>query len=199
MLTDKRLTTVAVAALALVSLGSLASCAVEPTPPPTPTATTAPSPSEAPPSADCLIGDWYISQSELQGFYDAVSASSDGLRFEVNGGSGLSFAETDYVYTPEFTLLLDIAGMEGTGVTSGTIAGEYTAEGGVITTAFEESTVTLAVTVNGVTTDGSDVFGSMLSAAPINAAPYSCTSDGPLIQFSTGGEGRVPVQLVKAD
>lgn len=187
---------VAFGVIAIASLAALAGCAPEPSPTPsrTPASPSAAPPTEAP-DASCLVGDWRISQEQLQGFYDAVAANSDGLSFTIEGGSGLSFTETNYTYTPDYSLLIDVAGMPGEGDLSGSIEGEYTVDDGVITTVHDESDVEFIVTVNGTTSDGTELFGSLLSGAPINDAPFSCAAEGPVIEFSTGGETRVPVQL----
>ncbi len=161
-------------------------------------ATSAPT-SEAPPEEvtgpDCLIGDWYIAQDQLQAFYDGLSAETGGLAFTIDGGTGLSFTDTTFAYTPEFTLRLEIAGIAGTGTIVGAIAGGYTADDTTITTSQETSDVVLTVDVGGTVQDGAGLFDSFLASSPINSSPYECTAAGPVIQFSTG-ENRVPVQLV---
>lgn len=202
MTSTRRTHSIALAAIALFSLTALGACAPEPASPPSGTPSTSGSPTAAPPEepdGDCLVGDWLISEEELQGFYDAVSETSGGVQFTVEGGSGLSFSETDYQYTPELSLLLDVAGMPAEGALSGSIAGEYSVTDNVITTVHNESNVDFLITMNGTTTDGAELFGAFLSEAPINNAAYSCTAEGPLIQFSTGGDGTVPVQLIAAD
>ena len=161
-----------------------------------PAADPAPEPATDPAqSADCLIGDWYIENDEMQGFYDALATSVDGgVSFDISGGTGLSFTATDYTYTPEFELKLSVSGLSGTGVITGEVTGDYTAADGVITTAFEESNVALTVKVGGVTQDGTELFGDILRSAPINSAPFECTPAGPIIGLDTGGD-RHSVQL----
>lgn len=139
---------------------------------------------------ECLIGDWIIPQDQMQSFYDAI----DGIEFEIEGDTGLSFTATEYRYTPDFTLTLEVMGMEGSGTITGSVTGEYTADDSTITTSHEVSDVAVAVTVGGVTQDGTDAFGAFMSSAPINSAPYECGPGGPVIQFDTG-DARVPVQL----
>lgn len=144
---------------------------------------------------ECLIGDWSITQDQMQSFYDAVSADN-GVAITIEGGTGLSFAAATYTYTPEFVLKLDIAGMTGTGTITGGISGDYTADESTITTSHEVSDVTLTVDVGGQVIDGAELLGSILASAPINSAPYECGADGPIIQFDTGS-GRVPIQLTE--
>lgn len=145
---------------------------------------------------ECLVGDWYITQEEMQGFYDVVTAES-GAGFTVDGGTGLTFTESTFTYTPQFTLALDFAGNAGTGTIVGAISGDYTADDTVITTTHETSDVVLTVEIGGVVQDATALFGEIMAASPINTAPYECNADGPLIQFDTGGGTRTPVQLTR--
>ena len=147
----------------------------------------------------CLIGDWRITQDQMQVFYDAVGAESGGgLTMTTDGDTGLSFTETSYTYTPDFTLTLTFdAGIDGTGTITGSIRGDYEVAGGVIATSHNESDVSMTVDVGGVEMDGSDLFGDILASHPFNEAPYECTADEVVIQFSTG-DGRVPVALTPA-
>lgn len=143
----------------------------------------------------CLIGDWRITQEQMQVFYDAVSASSEGLALTIDGDTGLSFTESAYVYTPEFVLRLDISGLVGEGVTTGSLGGTWTAEDGVITTSVGDNSLSTIVTIAGVTQDASDTLGGIIASDPINQAPFDCTDPAaPVIQFDTGS-GRVPVAL----
>jgi len=148
-----------------------------------------------PSGPDCLIGDWYIENDQMQGFYDALAASTgSGITFQIAGGTGLSFTETSYTYTPEFELTLLISGLEGSGTITGQVTGDYEATQSTITTAHEESNVELVVNVGGVVQDGAGLFGDIISSAPINSAPYECTPEGPLVGFETSGD-RHNVQL----
>lgn len=144
---------------------------------------------------ECLIGDWYISQDQMQSFYDAVSADN-GVAITIEGGTGLAFAESTYTYTPEFLLKLDVSGVTGTGTITGGISGDYTADESTITTSHDVSDVALTVDVGGQVVDGATLFDSILASTPINSAPYECGADGPVIQFDTGS-GRVPIQLTE--
>jgi len=157
-------------------------------------------PSEAADPTDpaCLIGDWRITQEQMQVFYDAVSSGTEGLALTIDGDTGLSFTESDYVYTPEFVLRLDTAGLVGEGVTTGSIGGTWTAEDGIITTAVGDNSLSTIVTINGVTQDASDTLGAIIASDPINDAPFDCTDpNAPVLQFDTGS-GRVQVALTPA-
>lgn len=145
---------------------------------------------------ECLIGDWYIAEDQMQSFYDAA-IGTDGAKILVEGGTGLSFAQTTYTYAPEFAITLVVAGTEARGSITGTVTGDYSAESGVITTAYDESSVSLPIEVGGTVIDGSDLFGDFMSTSPINSAPYECTAAGPILMFDGGASGRVPMQLTK--
>lgn len=147
----------------------------------------------------CLIGDWRITQSAMQGFYDAASGSTEGFTLTIDGDTGLSFTGDTYLYTPEFTLLLDLAGVLGEGVTTGSIGGSYTAADGVITTTVGDNSLTTIVTINGVTQDASGEIGGVIASDPINQAPFDCSNpQSPVLQFDTGSGTRTPVALTPA-
>jgi hypothetical protein len=146
----------------------------------------------------CLIGDWVLAEDQMQSFYDAISTEVESVSFTVEGDTGLSFTATDYRYTPDFTLVLEIDNVgNGEGVTTGSLGGTYTATGGVITTTLADNDVAVTVTVLGQTIDGSDLFGSFIESDPINAAPFDCSSGAPVLQFETP-TGRTPVALTPA-
>jgi len=193
----------AIAAVSLLSLGALSACATPTTDPPTPGAggeSAAPDPGEESASGpECLVGDWYIAEDQMQAFYTAVSATNDGLDITVDGGTGLSFSAATYTYTPDFAIVLQVAGAEAEGSISGGISGDYSATEAEITTSHEVSNVALSVTVSGITIDGTELVGDILASAPINSAPYECGDVGPIISFDTGdGNPRVPIQLTPA-
>ena len=146
----------------------------------------------------CLIGDWVLTQEQMQSFYDAVASETEGITLTAEGSAGLSFTDTDYRWTPEFTLILDFAGVEGRGVTTGTLGGTYTAAAGVITTTVGDNNLSATLTINGAEQDGSELLGAFISSDPINDTPYDCTDpDAPELQFETA-TGRTPIVLVRA-
>lgn len=149
--------------------------------------------------ATCLIGDWRISEEQMQRFYDAVAAEAGGgLEMTIDGDTGLSFTDVAYAYSPDFTLMLSFdAGVDGTGTITGSIRGDYEAAEGVIATSHNESDVSMTVDVGGFEMDGSELFGDILASHPFNEAPYECTADEVVIEFSTG-DGRVPLTLTPA-
>lgn len=197
--------------IGVVGVGLLSACAA-PTPTPTPDPTSADEEAvasetdatddtseEAASAPECLIGDWYIAEDQMQSFYSAVSGSNDGLDISVEGGTGLSFTDTGYTYTPDFAILLQVAGTEGKGSITGGVVGDYSATEAEITTSHDVSDVSVSVTVSGVTMDGTDLFGDFMASAPINSAPYECGPEGPIILFDTGDDNpRVPIQLTPA-
>ncbi|GAA1743889.1 hypothetical protein [Microcella frigidaquae] len=145
---------------------------------------------------ECLIGEWTITQEELQVFYDSVRDATDGaVTFVVEGDTGLSFTEADFAYTPDLTLTITTPATAGVATLSGSIAGGYTADTTTVTTANETVDVAYDYIVDGVAQDASVIFGNAVLGAPINGGDYECTPAGPLISFDNGF-GRVPVQLV---
>ncbi|MGV8885030.1 MAG: hypothetical protein ACOH1T_05515 [Microbacteriaceae bacterium] len=192
-----------IALAAAAAVVTLAGCATPSAPVSAPTADASTTPVEPEPTAEtptgsaCLVGDWYIAQGQLQAFYDGLGAANGKLDFTIKGGTGLSFTASTFRYTPDFTLLVAISGIDASGKITGSIDGNYTADSDTITTSQETNSTKLDVVVGGVAQDGSGLFDSILAKAPISKAPYECTETGPLIQFSTG-TGSVPVQLTAA-
>ncbi len=168
--------------------------------------TSASEPSEAsatptdPTDPACLIGDWLITQSAMQGFYDAVSAGTEGgAQFTIVGDTGLSFTTDSYEYTPSFTLELSLAGVQGQGVTTGSLGGGWTGDGGVITTTLGFNNLATEVTIAGSVVDASELLGSIIASDPINQAPFDCSdAQAPVLQFETGVGSRTPVALTPA-
>lgn len=148
---------------------------------------------------ECLIGEWTITQEELQVFYDSVRDATDGaVTFVVDGDTGLSFDGTVFAYSPNLVLTISTPATEGIATLAGTISGAYTADTTTVTTTNETVDVDYDYIVGGVAQDASTIFGDALLGAPINGGDYECTPDGPLISFDNGF-GRVPVQLVRAE
>ena len=153
----------------------------------------------APAGEDCLVGEWVVTQDEMNAFYDAVEANVDGVTFEIIGEAGLTFTETQYVWGPDFDLTLTVAGLEGNGVAGGSISGTYTTADGVITTTLESSEMTMQISMGGTVMDASDIGNDFMTSVPINDAPYSCETGVPVIDFETGdGTPRHPVTLIPA-
>ncbi len=144
----------------------------------------------------CLIGDWLITEAEMQSFYDAVSGSTEGLQLTIDGDTGLSFTADSFTYTPDFTLRLDIAGVAGEGVTTGSLSGGWSAADGVVTTTVGSNDIDVQVSIAGTEVDASDSVGSIIASDPINQAPFDCSVPAaPVLQFDTGTDARVPLTL----
>lgn len=145
---------------------------------------------------DCLVGSWIISESELQGFYDAILQDNAQLpmTFAVNGDVGLDLnSDGSLVYTPDLTLVIEAGGIEGSGELIGTLSGSYSAEDSVITTEITEDDTELTITLSGVTMTDQDLGGAF-SGLPIANAEYSCEDGHPVLQFDTSTR-HVPVAL----
>ncbi len=138
--------------------------------------------------SSCLVGDWVISQDEMNGYYDALEANLavDGPSpdFDIVGNVLLSFGETDYTYVGDFDLTIDVAGQTGTGQTSGTVTGTWDVVDGLVVTTLGSSDLDVTITIAGVTLSGSDFANGILDSAPINGAPFDCA--GPTIGFQLG-------------
>ncbi len=148
-------------------------------------------PQEGAESSDCLVGDWVISEEQMQRFYDSMDVPAD---FHITGDTGLSFAADTYEYTPDFQLKMDLGGQEASGTLTGSITGGYTTQDGVITTSNDANDIDMAITVAGVTMDGTDTGEAFIESSPVNSAPYECTPAGPVITFENTGDG-VDIQL----
>ena len=154
-----------------------------------------------PAGPECLVGDWVITEDELNAYYDALeagfSASGPAPTFDVAGQVLLTFTPTEYVYTGNFDLTLGIAGQEGTGTSTGTVSGTWTTADDVIIAETTETNLSVSVSIGGITLDGSELANGLLNDAPINAAPYDCA--GPTLGFQTGdGSPRHTVTLTPA-
>lgn len=181
------------------------------TAPPTTTApttvaptTTAPAPTTPPttaaPSADCLVGDWVITQDEMNAFYDTIESQVGGpFAITIAGQTGLTLTADTYQYVADFDLTLEVSGITGQGASSGTVSGTYVADDGIIVTELGSSDLSVIVTVGGTTLDESDFANGLLGSVPINDAPYDCSGPSPVLMFKTADDGvRHPVTLTPA-
>jgi len=147
---------------------------------------------------DCLVGDWVVTQDEMNAYYSGMMSTLDApLTIGVVGSAPLSFnADGTYEWTPDFTLTVEVAGQRGTGVTGGAITGNWTAVDGVVTTASDVNALTASITVGGTTFDGADLANGLLNSSPINGVTYSCDGPTPVLDFQTGDPlVTVPVTL----
>ncbi|HUH52948.1 MAG TPA: hypothetical protein VLZ31_02755 [Microbacteriaceae bacterium] len=142
---------------------------------------------------DCLVGDWHISEAELQKFYDTVNVSE--ATFTVKGDMGLSFTADEYEFQPDFTFTLDISGIEGVGEIVGLVQGSYTATEEILTTEYENADqVDFIITVMGQEFDGKEINDSFLSMFAINEAPYECVDNTLTLGYQdVTGQPVVPV------
>lgn len=138
--------------------------------------------------ADCLVGDWVITEDEMNAYYDALEAALSGTgpapTIDVAGQVLVTFTPTEYTYTGNFDLTLGVAGQEGTGASTGTVSGSWMPDGGVIVSETTDSNLSVSVTIAGITFDGSELANGLLDSSPINAAPFDCA--GPTLDFLTG-------------
>lgn len=100
--------------------------------------------------ASCLVGDWVIGEDQMNAYYDALEATLavDGPApdFDIAGNALLSFGESDYTYTGDFDLTIDVAGQTGTGQTAGTVTGTWQVVDGLVVTTLGRATSTWSST-----------------------------------------------------
>lgn len=154
-----------------------------------------------PVNGDCLVGDWVVTEDEMNSFYSGLMATLDApLLIEATGSAPLSFrADGTYGWAPDFVLTVEVAGQRGEGVTGGTITGNWAVADGVITTASEVNALEVAVTVGGATVSGDDLTNGLLDASPVNGVTYSCDGPSPVLDFKTADpDVTVPITLSRA-
>jgi hypothetical protein len=155
---------------------------------------------EAAPDVDraCLVGEWVVTEEEMNGFYDGLESTVDApLTISVEGSAPITFsADGTYLWDPEFVLTVDVAGAGGTGATTGDITGDWSASDGVVTTTSDVNALEVSITVNGATINGSDLANGFLNSSPINGVTYSCDGPAPILDFKTADpDVTVPVTL----
>jgi len=163
-----------------------------------PPSTTAPA---EPDNGDCLIGDWVVTDTEINEYYAGLMATVDApIAITASGQATLTFdAAGSYRWAPDFDLVVDIVGAPGTGATSGTATGSWSAAAGTITTASDQVELLVSITVNETTFSGSDLADGLLAQSPVSGATYSCAGGSPVIDFRTADpEVFVPVELSPA-
>jgi hypothetical protein len=149
----------------------------------------------------CLVGEWVVTEEEMNKFYDAIEATVDApLTLEVEGSAPLTLgADGTYRWDPGFTLVVEVAGTVGTGEASGDITGNWSASKGVLTTASDVNALEVSITVGGVTIEGDDIANGFLNSSPINGVTYSCDGPAPVLDFKTGDpDVTVPITLTPA-
>ncbi|MET4156624.1 hypothetical protein [Agromyces sp. PvR057] len=148
--------------------------------------------------SNCLVGDWVLSDDQMQRYYDQVNVdlAEYAIVYDPTGSAGLSFAEDGtYAYTPALTLAVDIAGLPAEATLGGTLSGQYAVDGETLRTSNDTNALSMDVTVDGVAMDGTPVTEQIL-ASPITSAPYDCSGATPVIHFSTGAS-TVPLTLAR--
>ena len=149
----------------------------------------------------CLVGEWVVTEEEMNKFYDAIESTVDApLALAVEGSAPLVFrADGTYRWDPEFTLTVEVAGTSGTGEATGDITGNWSASEGVLTTDSDVNALEVSITVGGVTIAGDDLANGLLDSSPINGVTYSCDGPAPMLDFLTGDpEVTVPITLTPA-
>jgi hypothetical protein len=161
----------------------------------------APATTEAPAEGDCLIGDWVVTDEQMNLFYaGAIGTLQTPLTIDTVGSAPLTFgADGTYSWTPDFVLTVDVAGQSGVGDVGGTITGNWTAVDGIVTTSADVNDLTVSITVNGATFGGDDLANGLLDSSPVNGVTYACDGPVPVLDFKTADpEVTVPVTLTPA-
>ena len=175
-----------------------------PTPPPTPEPTTAPTtappkptppPTTAPPKptvpppaengARCLVGDWVVSDAELDAYYDVIEAGAAYEAIDSNGVIRVSFTETGFTWTNDYRLAMTIADGDYEYVSTGSFSGSYTEANGVLAGTIERDDRLGTVTQDGKPVgDVGDLFVEIFLARPMDSMAFSC--DGPVLMLEYG-------------
>jgi hypothetical protein len=148
--------------------------------------------------SNCLVGDWVLTEDQMQLYYDQVTAdlAEFAVAYEATGSSALAFRDDGtYAYAPDLAFSVDIAGLPAEATLGGTLSGQYAVDGDTLTTSNDSNELSMDVTVEGVAMDGTAVTEQIL-ASPIISAPYDCSGDTPVIHFSTGASS-VPLTLAR--
>lgn len=126
--------------------------------------------------AGCPAGNWYLSQTELDSFYDTVGAMS-GVAFSFTGDAELDLRPDGtfaYVLT-DFRLLQEGGGGVQVAVSLvGTIEGTYEAAPALLTTTIVNPNVTAEATVDGEPVDATEMLAGFLGQFPFDDATYRC-------------------------
>ena len=150
---------------------------------------------------ECLVGDWVVTEDQMNAFYSGLMSTLEApIGIDAAGSASLSFAaDGTYRWAPDFALTVEVAGQRGTGVTGGTITGDWSAAGGVVTTSSDINALAVAIEVNGVTFGGDDLVDGLLNSSPVNGVTYSCDGPTPVLDFKTGDPAvTVPITFASA-
>jgi hypothetical protein len=149
-------------------------------------------------AGECLVGDWVVTEDQMNAFYDGLMSTLEApIGIDAAGSAPLSFAaDGTYAWAPDFDLTVEVAGQQGTGDVTGTITGNWTAVGGVVTTSSDNNALVVEIVVNGVTFGGDDLVNGLLNSSPVNGVTYSCEGPTPVLDFVTADPAvTVPVTL----
>lgn len=150
---------------------------------------------------NCLVGEWVVTEKEMNSFYEGITATlSVPVTITVAGEAPITLnADRTYAWAPDFTLTVEVAGQVGTGVSGGSITGNWSAVDGVLTTSSDVNALEVEVTVSGVTFDEGDFANGLLNGSPVNGVTYSCDGPTPVLDFLTGDpDVTVPITLTPA-
>lgn len=148
----------------------------------------------------CLVGDWVVAESELDGYYAQVETGlGEGVTFDITGDTGLAFADDGtYLYTPNFTFEVDVEGIVAEGSVTGTLGGTYEVVDSVVETTVVDDSLEITVSAAGITMSASDLGMDLATFAPVSSAPVDCSGENPVVGYDLGNGSRQPVELTPA-
>lgn len=167
----------------------------KPTVPPTPTPVPPPKPPVPPPAptlppqqpngAACLVGDWTISDAELDVYFDIVAQNAGFQSIDNDGEIRLSFTETSFEWTNDYTLTMTVGDVTYESRSTGSFYGAYSEAGGVIKGMVIRDNRTGTITQDGQPVgDVGDLFAGIQPARPMDSMMFSCT--GPILMLQSG-------------
>jgi len=136
-------------------------------------------------SADCLLGDWVVSDTELQTYYTTVAASSAFDTIDSSGEVRISFGPTTFTWTNEYVLNLTIGANSYTAELGGQLSGTYTADSSQLTGIIDHDTRSGIFTEDdNAIEDAGDLFVGVIPTRPLDTTEFSC--DGPTLNIAVG-------------
>lgn len=147
--------------------------------------------------ADCLIGDWTISDAELDRWWDMLGRVITEHPPHGTGTVALSFDETSFTFRPDATIEYDNAeGGAAVGVFRGEQSGPYEIVDGTVQTPDATNALDWTWEHRGEVLPYESMFGEFTSPSLLHDATWDCSGGSPVITlFATALAPRVPVTL----
>lgn len=157
------------------------------TPAATPSGQPGPDTTSADPAA-CLVGDWIVTEAELNAYYDTVTAQSAFDSIDVAGQVRITFTDSSFVWTDDYAMDLDALDMTYRAALAGNLTGTYETDGRLLAGTVDHDDRTGRFSHNGVVIeDAGDLFVGVAPARPLDTAPFVCA--GPTLTIAAGPTG----------